>query len=501
MPTISEALALGLAHHQARRWQQAESIYRQVLAQCPGHAETLNCYAALVVDAGRRDEAIALLEQAVAQAPDNPRFVTNLGSVYHMAGRHEQALETLERSLQLDPQQPDTFYHLGLVMEQAARFDEARAYYHRVLQLEPRHRSAHVNLGVLLKYQCQFDAALAHFNEALAIDPTSRHARYNRGAVLLTLGKFVEGFRDYESRLDFPEFGIRRRPEPLWDGTPLGDSSLVIHGEQGIGDMIQFVRYLPMVRARCQHVTLELPPLVLPLFRESGIENLTVQAPTNEPLPAAGATPYDFQVPLLSLPRVFGTTVSTIPGGVPYLHAGEKREAQWQARMSVIPGLKVGIVWQGRPTHRDDRYRSIPLAHFAPLSEVRGVSLLSLQKGHGSDQLPVFQQRFAAVDMQQFIDPRQDSLLEVAAIIKNLDLLITCDTSLGHLAGALGTPVWVALPAFADWRWLRDRADTLWYPTMRLFRQQQQGVWEPVFAEMAVELNGLAERRASTIES
>jgi Flp pilus assembly protein TadD len=501
MPTISEALALGLAHHQARRFQQAESIYRQVLAQCPGHAETLNCYAALLVDAGRRDEGLALFEQAVALAPDHPQFATNLGSVYFMAGRHQEARQMLERSLKLDPHQPDGFYHLGLVNEQAAQWDEARESYERALQLEPRHRGAHVNLGILWKNHGQYDAALTHFNEALAIDPTSRHARYNRGAVLLTLGEFVEGFRDYDARLDFPEFGTRRRPEPLWDGTPLGDSSLVVHGEQGIGDMIQFVRYLPMVRERCSNVTLELPPPLLPLFREAGLENLAVQTPSSQPLPTAGATPYDFQVPLLSLPRVFGTTVATIPGGVPYLQVRDERVAQWRERMSAYPGLQVGIAWQGRPSHRDDRYRSIPLAQFAPLAEISDVSLLSLQKGYGSEQLADFQQRFAVVDVQHLIDPQLDSLVEVAAIIKNLDLLITCDTSLGHLAGALGAPVWVALPAYTDWRWLRDRADTPWYPTMRLFRQHEQGQWQSVFCEMAAELNGLAKRRASTIES
>ncbi len=495
MPTISEALALGLSHHQARRWEQAESIYRQVLAQYPGHAETLNRYAALVVDAGRRDEGITLLEQAAAQEPHNLRVLINLGSIYVMTGRYQQAEVVLLRALQFDPQQPDATYHLGLVMEHAGRRDEAAGYYRRTLQLQPRHRASHVNLGILLKGAGQYDAALEHFNAALAIDPDSRYARYNRGMVLLTQGHFVEGFRDYEARLDFPEFGTRRRPEAEWDGGPLAAPSLIVHGEQGIGDMIQFVRYLPLVRKRCQRVTLEVPQLLIPLFREAGIEHLAVQAPPDQPLPAASATGYDFQIPLLSLPRVLGTTLATIPGGVPYLTASEERVARWRTQLAAFRGLKVGIAWQGRPTHRDDRYRSIPLAQFGSLARVGGVSLLSLQKGHGREQLAAVGDQFQVVDLQQLIDPQAEPFLDVAAILRNLDLLITCDTSLGHLAGALGVPVWLAIPAYADWRWLLGRTDTPWYPTMRLFRQPKLGAWEPVFAEMAAELNALTASR------
>ncbi|MEX2114012.1 MAG: tetratricopeptide repeat protein [Pirellulales bacterium] len=501
MTTISEALALGLAHHQARRWEQAESIYRQVLAQYPGHVDTLNCYAALVVDAGRRDEGIVLLEQAAAQAPHDLRVAINLGSIYVTTGRYGQAEEVLLRALQLDPQQPDATYHLGLVMEQAGRRDDAASYYRRTLQLQPQHRAAHVNLGVLLKSAGHYDMALMHFNEALAIDPESRYARYNRGMVLLTQGNFVEGFRDYEARLDFPEFGTRRRPEAEWDGRPLAAHSLIVYGEQGIGDMIQFVRYLPLVRQRCARVTLEVPQLLLPLFREAGIEGLAAQAPANQPPRAAEAAGYDFQIPLLSLPRVLGTTLATIPGGVPYLTANDHRVAQWRAQLAQYRGLRVGIAWQGRPTHRDDRYRSIPLARFAPLARAGGVNLLSLQKGHGREQLAGVGDQLNVVDLQELIDPQAEQFLDVAAIVRNLDLLITCDTSLGHLAGAMGVPVWVAIPAYSDWRWLLDRTDTPWYPTMRLFRQPELGAWEPVFAEMAAELNALVANRASTMKS
>ncbi len=499
MTTISEALALGLAHQQARRWQQAEAIYQQVLAQHPGHAETLNCYAALALEAGQRDQAVAMLEEAMRNEPQNVRVLVNLGSICLTAGRPEQAETVLRKALALNPDQPDATYHLGLVMEHSERREQALAFYHRTLELAPGHRAAHVNLGVLLKNQGQYDAAIEHFNAALAIDPQSRHARYNRGMARLAQGNFAEGFVDYEARLEFPEFGTLRRPEPEWDGRPLETQSLVIYGEQGIGDMIQFVRYLPLVQARCRNVTLEVPRMMLPVFRASGIENLRQQAAPGQPLPPE-APRYDFQIPLLSLPRVLGTTLETIPGGVPYLRVSEARVRQWRERLSQFTGLKVGIAWQGRPTHRDDRYRSIPLEQFAALAAVEGVRLLSLQKGHGHEQLAALAGRFRVVDLQQMIDPRAEPLVDVAAILLGLDLLVTCDTSLAHLAGALGVPVWVALPAYGDWRWLLERTDTPWYPTLRLFRQHQQGVWEPVFAKLAGELRAVIGTGASRME-
>jgi Tfp pilus assembly protein PilF len=499
MTTISEALAQGLAHQQARRWQQAEAIYQQVLAQHPGHAETLNCYAALALEAGQRDQAVAMLEEAVRCEPKNVQVLTNLGSLYVMTGRPQDAEPVLRRALALDPDQPDTNYHLGLVMEQSERRGQAFAFYRRTLELEPGNRAAHVNLGVLLKHQGQYDAALEHFNAALARDPQSRHARYNRGMVHLAQGNFAEGFADYEARLEFPEFGTLRRPEPEWDGRPLEVQSLVIYGEQGIGDMIQFVRYLPLVQARCRNFTLEVPQTMLPLFRASGIGNLALQVAPGRPLPPE-APRYDFQIPLLSLPRVLGTTLETIPGGVPYLKVSEARAAQWRERLRQFAGLKVGIAWQGRPSHRDDRFRSIPLTQFAALAAVDGVRLLSLQKGHGHEQLADLAGRFRVDDLQQLIDPQAEPLLDVAAMLLNLDLLVTCDTSLAHLAGALGVPVWVALPAYGDWRWLLGRTDSPWYPTMRLFRQVEQGVWEPVFAQLAGELRAMTASSASRME-
>ena len=501
MLTIAQALALGLQHHQAGRLAEAEAIYLQVLREQPRNTEALNRLGALLIQAGRRDEAVAHLEQAVALAPDNSLYQGNLGSAYVMVGRHEMAEAPLQEAIRLDPQNAAAHYNLGLMMEQTSRTDEAIVLYRQTVALQPANRAAHNNLGTLLRAQRNESEALAHFDAALAADPQAPHVHYNRAMLLLSMGRLAEGWQEYEWRLRCREFVMRRLPTPQWDGAPLQDKTLLVHAEQGQGDTIQFLRYLPLVRGRCPHTLFEVPAPLLPICRHSGMDGLVVQ-----PEPAGGryAPPtveYDCQVPLLRLPRIFETTMDSISANVPYLTADEDRVAAWHTKLSSRPGFRIGICWQGSPTHRDDQFRSFPLSQFAPLARVDGVRLYSLQKGHGSEQIEALGGQFPLDDLQRAIAPDADPWMDVAAIMKNLDLVVTCDTSVAHLAGALGVPVWVALAARVDWRWMLDRADSPWYPTMRLFRQQRLGDWEGVFHQMATELRAIVgPDRASTIK-
>ena len=242
------------------------------------------------------------------------------------------------------------------------------------------------------------------------------------------------------------------------------------------------VRYLPFGAQRVHQVHVDVPPQLIPLFQTSGIADLV--------MPGEPAS-FDLHVPMASLPFMFATTLTTIPGGVPYLHAKTALVAEWRARLAEYPGFRVGIAWQGSPSYREDRYRSIPLERFSGLADVQGVTLVSLQKGPGSEQLTAGTRRFEIVDLGSDVDRTSGPFLDTAAIMQNLDLVITSDTSIAHLAGALGVPVWVALGASPDWRWLTDRDDSPWYPTMRLFRQTVWGRWDDVFAAMAA---ALAER-------
>lgn len=496
MSTIAQILASGLDHHRAGRLAQAEQLYRQVLNQDPRHTEALQLLAALSAQTGRREQTIALLEQAVAVEPDNSGCLTNLGSAYVMAKRFDDARAPLERAIRLDPTNTGAFYHLGLLAERTDQLDEAVANYRRAIELQPANRPARNNLGKLLRAQGKLDEAGVHFDAALAIDPNAPHVHYNRAMLWLSQGRFAEGWEEYEWRIKCREFGIRQLPQPTWDGTSLVDKTLLVHAEQGLGDTIQFMRYLPMVRARCRCVLIEVPATLLALCRESGIEAIA------EPPRVAGAhqpsssLQFDYHVSMPSLPRVFGTTLESIPADVPYLRASDDLVAKWREKLSAYAGHKVGIAWQGSPKHWDDRIRSLPLTCFAPVAAVEDVRLLSLQKDHGREQLEALDGRFDVVDLQCDVDGTAEPLMEVAAIMMNLDLVVTCDTSLAHLAGALGVPVWVALGARADWRWMLDRADSPWYPTMRLFRQPTLGNWQAVFQSIAVELCALIGQRA-----
>ena len=272
----------------------------------------------------------------------------------------------------------------------------------------------------------------------------------------------------------------REFSQPHWDGSPLKGKSILVHGEQGIGDMVQFLRYVPLTQERGGKVIVAAPPHLVALF--STCPGLDKVVPENQELPSC-----DFHAPLMSLPAIFETTVTTIPATIPYLAADPALVERWRERLRDVPGLKVGIAWQGNPRHKLDRHRSFPLALLEPIARLEGISLVSMQKGAGAEQLLSWANRFNFLD----IGPQLAEFTDTAAVMKCLDLVLSCDTSVAHLAGALGVSVWVALSTIVDWRWLFEREDTPWYPTMRLFRQERLGEWKPVFERMAVELSDL----------
>jgi len=479
MPTISQALSTALEHHQADRWQQAEAIYRQILAQVPDHPDATHLLGTLAMQTGRTAEGLPLLERAAAAQPANVTFATNLAAAYLSLGRADEAFAPLETALKHDPAHAIAHYHLGLAHAAGGRLDEAIAAYRRAAELEPTMAAARNNLGDALRTRGCLDEAAVQLDAALAAEPQSPYAHYNRALVWLAQGRMPEAWAEYEWRWRCREFPQRKFDAPRWDGAPLTDKTLLVHAEQGLGDCIQMVRYLPLVRQRVGQVRVDVQSALIPLFQSSGIADLVTPGE---------AVSYDVHVPMASLPLMFETTLATIPAGVPYLHAESSLMAPWRARLAEYPGFRVGIAWQGSPTYREDRYRSIPLDRFSGLADVQGVVLVSLQKGFGCEQLTAGARRFEIVDLGGDVDRTSGPFLDTAAIMQNLDLVITSDTSIAHLAGALGVPVWVALGASPDWRWLTDRDDSPWYPSMRLFRQKAWGRWDDVFATMAAAL-------------
>ncbi len=341
----------------------------------------------------------------------------------------------------------------------------------------------HLNLGLVKHQQGRGAESIASYHEALRLRSDHAETHFNLGAALLSGGDFAAGWPQYDWRLRCKKFVWPNFDQPLWDGSPLDDQVLLLHAEQGFGDTLQFIRYLPQVQARAKNVVVEVQAPLLPLLTQSGFAGLV---PRGEPRPR-----FDAHAPLLSLPGNFATTLETVPAAVPYLAVNADRVERWRDRLHEWPGLRIGITWQGNPGFECDRLRSIPLAEFAPLAEVPGVRLLSLQKYDGLDQLAAVGGRFEVVDLGSRLD-LDGAFLDTAAVMLNLDLVITSDTVAAHLAGALAAPVWLGVSASPEWRWLRDREDSPWYPSMRLFRQRQHGDWTDVFRRMAVELRRLA---------
>jgi predicted O-methyltransferase YrrM len=360
--------------------------------------------------------------------------------------------------------------------------------------------------------------ALASYDLALLSEPDSASTRWNRSLSLLQRGDFAQGWAEYEWRWQRKQTPARPFTEPRWDGSPLAGRTLLIYMEQGLGDMVQFIRFAAHARLRGGRILVECPGFVAPLLvRCAGIDELVIEG---SPLPR-----FDCQIPIMSLPGVLGIGLGDLPGKVPYVFLGEELVARWGERIRTIPlappsrggekdgatppaspskgeesfgearrlplgtrRLNVGIVWQGNPNHRLDRYRSVPLALFAPLAKIPGIRLISLQRGPGASQIEEVASQFSVLRPTDSDSMTSEDLLDTAALMKCLDLVISVDTGTAHLAGALGVPVWVPLSAIGEWRWLLHREDSPWYATMRLFRQRKLGQWKAVFRRMAREL-------------
>ena len=454
---------------------EAMASFQQALRLNPDSPGTYNNLGLLLTRQDKLDEAATSYRRALRLKPDDPEVQNSLGIVLARQDKLDDAAACFQRATHLKPDYPDAHNNLGSIREKQDRFDEAVPCFERAIGLKPDFADAHNNLGIARWKQGRLDEAVASYQQAVHFKPDYAEAHWNRSLAWLQMGRFEEGWTGYEWRWKCKDFGtLPPFQAPLWDGSPLDGRTILVHAEQGLGDTLQFIRYLPLVHERGGRVIMMCQP---PLMR------LLADVPGIERLMPHGDTPpeFDLHVPLLSLPRLLETTLESLPAGVPYLDAEPQLVEAWRQRLSPYRGFKVGIVWQGNPAHKMDRFRSIPLTQFAPLARVPGVHLFSLQKGPGAEQLAALTDRFPVTDLGGCLDDFRDT----AAILKNLDLVVSVDTSVAHLAGALGIPVWVALHFTAEWRWLTGREDSPWYPTMRLFRQTRLGQWEDVFRRIA----------------
>jgi Flp pilus assembly protein TadD len=488
MASIPEALEAAERALAAGDVARAELVFRQVLAAVPDEPGALNGLGVVAFRAGRPEEAESYHRRAIERFAGNPAFYNNLNLVYCRQGRPAEAVECCRRAIELAPQVPQLHVSLGNALKQCGKLAASRDSFRRAIELAPDYGDAHFNLANTLTLLGQLDEAAAEYDRALALSPNDADAHYNRALLWLLRGDFARGWPELEWRWKMREFTQPKFAQPRWQGEPLAGRTILVWGEQGLGDAIQMIRFAPALKAQGATVLVACRPALWPLLETAaGIDRFV------DPDRAAGES-FDFYIPLMSLPGVLGTALDTIPSQVPYLGADPARIERWRRERDSEKRFRVGIAWQGRPTYVLDLFRSVPLVEFAPLADCPGVAFFSLQKGHGVEQLATLGERLSIVDFGGLLDA-DGAFVDTAAVMRNLDLVITSDTAIAHLAGALAVPVWVALALVPDWRWLLDRDDSPWYPTMRLFRQTAPGDWPSVFRRIADELDKLVESK------
>ncbi len=462
---------LGNALLKQGKLEEAITYYQQALTLDPNDATLYYQLGIVLHKQGKLDEAIVYYQQCLALNSNWATAYYNLGYAFQMQGKLEEAINFYEQALTLEPNFVLAHQNLGAILQEKGETQKAIACYYRLLEIAPDYAEACYNLGWLLEGS-QLEKGIAFYNRAIEFDPDHTKAHVNRSFILLLLGKYKEGFAEYEWRWRRESTPARPFPQPLWDGSNLEGRTILLHSEQGFGDTIQFIRYAPLVQACGGHVVVECQqPLVRLLTTVAGVEKVV---PTGTTLPE-----FDVHAPLLSLPRILGTTLETVPAQIPYLNLSHFPSL----RLENLPGtyLKVGIVWAGNPMHRANPSRSCSLNHFLTILNIPGIAFYSLQKGAPVEELAQLSSKVLLQDLSSQLNDFADT----ATVLAQLDLIITVDTAVAHLAGALGRPVWVLLSHRCDWRWMMEREDSPWYPTVRLFRQQQPGDWAGVFERVA----------------
>jgi tetratricopeptide (TPR) repeat protein len=458
-----------------RRPSEALASYDLALSLRSDNAVPHNNRGNVLRELRRFDEALASYDKALALKPDYAEALNNRGVTFQELKRLDEALVSIDAALALKPDYAEALFNRGNVLHEQKRFEEALASYDRALGIRPDYAEVFGNRGITLGELRRFEEALGSYERALSIRPDYVRAHWNEAMVRLLIGDFGRGWVKHEWRWKNESLALPARnfAQPLWLGADAIDGkTILLHSEQGFGDTIQFCRYAPLVAARGANVILEVDDPLRELV--TTLPGAVRVISRGNPLPG-----FDFQCPLLSLPLAFGTRQETIPSVTPYLRPAVQASKNWEARLGPTSRSRIGLVWSGNPTHKKDQERSISLRSLVPLLGI-SATFVSLQKDIRIDDVTVLQEQN---NLLQFSD-EMATFSDTAALISNLDLVISVDTSIAHLAGALAKPVWVLLPFIPDWRWLLDRDDSPWYPTARLFRQDGTRSWENVITRI-----------------
>jgi Flp pilus assembly protein TadD len=440
-PPTPPSFAEGLTLHQAGRLAEAEEIYRRVVRTQPDRFEARHLLGVVLLQRGEPARAVEELDAALSLNPDDASALNNRGSALHDLNRFEEAVANYDRALALQPGFAEALSNRGVALQELKRFDEALADFGRAILLRPDDVKTHVN-----EMNCR-----------------------------LLIGDFEHGWRKLEWIWQHVEARGRVFRQPVWLGPgDIAGKIILLHAELGFGDTIQFCRYVPLVAARGAYVVLQVQPPLQELM--TSLDGAAQVVSRGEPLPR-----FDVHCPLLSLPLAFGTRLETIPATAPYLHASPEKAKLWAGLLGPRP--RIGLVWSGEPTYPHDRNRSMPFRSLLPLLDV-AATFVSLQKDVRATDAPDLAARSDVLDCGGALNDFSDT----AAIMSNLDLIISVDTSVAHLAGALAMPVWIMLPFVPPFRWLLDRDDCPWYPTARLFRQNETRTWDDVVARVRAAL-------------
>jgi tetratricopeptide (TPR) repeat protein len=504
MPVVADTMLLAAIEHQrAGRLAEGVALYRSVLFAEPGHGQALYLYGLLLLNCGRSHDAAAAFGLAdaarpghaatsiylarallaygraaealpvavrlLAAQPDHPEASFLRGTALNALGEPALAIASFERALLHDPGHAAASLNLGNAYADIDRWDDAERYCREVIRLAPDLGEAYASLGFILTARGRLDAAIEACEAAIALRPDFTQAHWNQAVAALLAGDFALGFREYEWRKRHDRF--RRdfvdQPGPQWDGGDPQGRTILVHAEQGFGDTIQFARYLPLIVARGARVVLACERPLIPLLAQ--LPGVLV-VPKDTPLPR-----FDRWIDQMSLPLAYGTRLDTIPSADGYLRADPTRTAAWRA---MLPrGTNVGLAWAGNPAHSNDRRRSMPPAALQRIVDAPGVHVVNLQVGPRAREVGL-----------PDLSLRLTDYVETAALIEALDLVVAVDTSVVHVAGALGKLAWVMLPHAPDWRWLLGRDDSPWYSSLRLFRQPAPGDWDAVIAQLVAEL-------------
>jgi hypothetical protein len=460
---------------------QGIELLQDIITQFSGHSRPYFLLGLSLMNLGKNSEALDFISRAIAVDPLEAEYHTSLGVVLAKLGKAPLAQARWHEAIRLKPEQAEAHFHLGDALIDAGDPEEAIKYLTKAVEIKTDFIEAWNNLGLCHKALKQLSNAKECFKRAVELNRGHTDSHINLAMTLLIMGNYTDGWQEYEWRFKYATSPMAFNPPdgvPLWRGESLNKKNLLIISEQGFGDTVQFARFLAILKKQCARLTIITPKLLAPLLRENPeIDHI---AKSNENLGQI-----DFYCPLLTIPHILKTTLDTIPQKIPYLSANAKLIQQWQKKLPPAP-LRVGLVWEGKPLFQNDplRRRSVTLTDLAPLAQREDVLFFSLQKGEPAQQLKNPPEKMRIVDLDQEIN----NFADTAAIIANLDLVISIDTATAHLGGALGKPTWILLPFSPDWRWGLEQETSTWYPNSVLFRQQQLNHWQTPINQMAQRL-------------